>query len=134
MHEVGNIPATHAEALHQLSETHRLGVVSNIWSRSEIHLQEFEKAGIRHLFDVIIFSSDYGRIKPSRYLFYRAMEAFEVSRSKMVFVGDSLDRDIAGAKSVGLSAIWIDTGMTKMRVNDPRPDLVIHDLWDLLEI
>ncbi|MFC1716502.1 HAD family hydrolase [Candidatus Poribacteria bacterium] len=134
MHEVGDIPATHAEALYQLRETHRLGVVSNIWSTSEIHLQEFERAGIRHLFDVIIFSSDHGCIKPSRYLFDRAMEAFEVDRSRMVFVGDSLDRDIAGAKSVGLSAIWIDAEASEVRKRTPRPDLVIQDLWDLLEI
>ena len=135
MHEVGNIPATHAEALHQLHETHRLGVVSNIWSRNELHLREFEKAGIRDLFDVIIFSSDHGCIKPSRYLFDKAMQAFDVDRSKMVFVGDSLKHDIAGAKSVGLSAIWIDTGSyCETDKNTPRPDLVIHDLWDLLEM
>ena len=66
IHEVGNIPATQAEALHQLRETHQLGLVSNIWSRSEIFLQEFEKVGIKHLFDIIVFSSDYGCIKPSR--------------------------------------------------------------------
>lgn len=134
MHEVGVIPTTHAEALHQLRETHRLGVVSNIWSRSDIHLQEFERAGVKHLFDIIIFSSDHGCIKPSPYLFARAMEAFDVARSKMVFVGDSLDHDIVGAKSVGLSAVWIDTGTYTLDRNHPRPDLVIHDLWDLLEI
>jgi len=134
LHEVGTIPPTHAEALHQLRETHRLGVVSNIWSRSEVHLQEFERAGVKHLFDIIIFSSDHGCIKPSPYLFARAMEAFDVERSKMVFVGDSLTNDIVGAKSVGLSAIWIDTGTYRLDRNYPRPDLVIHDLWDLLEI
>jgi FMN phosphatase YigB (HAD superfamily) len=62
------------------------------------------------------------------------MEAFEISHSKMVFIGDSLDRDVAGAKSVGLSAIWIDHGMQQASAGITRPDLVIHDLWDLLEI
>lgn len=62
------------------------------------------------------------------------MEAFDVERSKMVFVGDSLDHDIVGAKSIGLSAIWIDTGTHTLDRNHPRPDLVIRDLWDLLEI
>ena len=52
----------------------------------------------------------------------------------MVFVGDSQRHDIAGAKSVGLSAIWIDTGAYKFDNSLPLPDLVIHDLWDLLEI
>ena len=132
MHEVGTIPDTHAEALRQLHKTHRLGVVSNIWSRTELHLREYEKAGIRDLFDVIVFSSDHGCIKPSSYLFKKAMEAFDVDRSKIVFVGDSLDRDIAGAKSVALSTVWIDTGTDEMDESAPTPDLVVRDLRDLL--
>lgn len=74
IHELGTIPETHAAVLHQLSATHRLGVVSNIWSRSDLYLQEFERTGIRDLFDVIIFSSDHGQIKPSPYLFNKARE------------------------------------------------------------
>lgn len=134
MHEVGTIPDTHAEALRQLQETHQLGVVSNIWSGSDLHLREFERAGIRDLFDVIIFSSDYGHIKPSPYLFVKAIEVFEVDRSRIVFVGDSLKRDIAGAKSVGLSAVWIDTGTGEANESAVNPDLVIQDLRDLLEV
>jgi len=134
MHEVGIVPDTHAQALRQLHETHQLGVVSNIWSKSDLHLQEFERAGIRNLFDVIIFSSDHGHIKPSPYLFAKAIEAFEVDRSRIVFVGDSLKRDIAGAKAVGLSAAWIDTGIGKVNESAPSPDLVIQDLRDLLEV
>jgi len=142
MHEVGTVPDTHAKALRQLHKTHQLGVVSDIWSKSDLHLQEFERAGIRDLFDVIIFSSDHAYIKPSPHLFAKAIEAFEVDRSKIVFVGDSLKRDIAGAKSVGLSAVWIDrskppvhnTGIDKVNGSVPNPDLVIEDLRDLLEV
>jgi HAD superfamily hydrolase (TIGR01509 family) len=133
MHEAGTVPDTRAEVLHRLHETHRLGIVSNIWSKSDLYLREFERAEIRELFDVIIFSSDHGHIKPSPYLFAKAMEAFAVERSKVVFVGDSLKRDIAGAKAVGLSAVWIDTGIGgKVDMSIPRPDLVIQDLRDLL--
>jgi HAD superfamily hydrolase (TIGR01509 family) len=134
MHEVGIIPDKHAEALHQLHETHQLGVVSNIWSRSDLHLREFERAGIRDLFDVIIFSSDYGHIKPSPYLFTKAIEVFEIGSSRIVFVGDSRKRDIAGAKAAGLSAVWIDTGTGEVNENAASPDLVIQDLRDLLKI
>lgn len=84
-------------------------------------------------FDVIVFSSDHGHIKPSPYLFTRAIEAFDVDRPGIVFVGDSLKRDVAGAKSVGLSAIWIDTGVGGANESVWRPDLVIRDLRDLLD-
>ncbi len=133
MHEVGTIPATHAEALHRLHETHRLGVVSNIWTSRDLYLGEFERVGIRNLFNVIIFSSDHGCVKPSPYLFAKAVEAFDVDRSKIVFVGDSLKRDIAGAKAASLSSVWINTGINRIDQNTPVPELIIKDLQDLIE-
>lgn len=134
MHEVGAIPESHAEALKHFHETHRLGVVSNAWSKSDIFLTEFERAGIRELFDVIIFSSDYGCIKPSVKLFSKAVEQVGIDSSKIVFVGDSLMRDVAGAKAIGLSAVWLDMGVSNVGEDTPKPDLVIHDLQDLMEM
>lgn len=133
MHEVGAIPAAHAEALHRLHETHRLGVVSNVWSSKHLFLREFESVGIRNLFDVIIFSSDHGHIKPSPSIFAQAIEAFNVDRSKIVFVGDSLKRDIAGAKAAGLSSVWIGTGISQFDNKILVPELVIKDLRDLID-
>ena len=133
IHELGTIPETHAAVLHQLSATYQLGVVSNIWSSSDLYLQEFERAGIRDLFDVIIFSSDHGQIKPSPYLFNKAIEAFGVKQEKIVFVGDSLERDINGALSAGLSTIWINTESSHVNQSFLKPDLVIQDLQDLIK-
>ena len=133
MHEVGTIPDTHARALRQLHKTHRLGLVSDIWSRSDVYLRAFETRGIHDLFEVAIFSSDYGYIKPAACLFAKAIQAFEVERSRIVFVGDSLTRDILGAKAVGLSAVWINPdGSSKVDENVPDPDLVVQDLRDLM--
>ncbi len=134
LHEIGVIPDTHTAALRRLCETYRLGIVSDIWSRSDRYLQEFERAGIRELFDVLVFSSDHGRIKPAPYLFTKAIKAFAGDRAKIVFVGDSLKRDIAGAKAVGLSAIWINADRETVEESVPSPDLEIRDLRDLLEV
>jgi len=133
MHEVGTIPATHVKALHQLHETHRLGIVSNIWSSSDLYLREFERVGIRNLFDVIIFSSDYSCIKPSPSIFAKAIEVLDVDHSKIVFVGDSLKRDIAGAKAAGLSSVWIHTNVSQINQSTLGPELIVKDLRDLIE-
>ena len=132
MHEIGTVPDTHAKALHRLRETHRLGVVSDIWSKGDLYFQELARAGIRDLFNVIVFSSDHGHLKPSAYLFAKAIEAFIVDRSRIVFVGDSMRRDIAGAKGAGLSAVWIGRGREGLDDSHPLPDWVIKDLRDLL--
>ncbi len=131
-HEIGTIPASHIEHLRQLRRTHPLGIVSDIWSRSERFFLEFERLGIRELFDVIVFSSDVGAMKPSAKLFAKAMEAFDVDVSKAVYIGDRLIKDVAGAKNFGMSAIWIrqeDSSQDDMIV---EPDLIVNDLSDVL--
>jgi beta-phosphoglucomutase-like phosphatase (HAD superfamily) len=104
-HEAGVIPPASAAVLRRLAQTHRLGMVSDIWSTSELYLQELQRAGIRALFDVIVFSSDYGYVKPSPSLFSKTIEALAMERTQIAFVGDSLRRDIAGAKAVGLATL-----------------------------
>lgn len=133
LHELGCVSDAHADSLRQLSGTHRLGVVSNIFSTSELFLREFERVGIRHLFDTIIFSSDYGPMKPAPALFLRALQSFSADRSAVVFAGDSLLHDIAGAQSVGLATVWIDHGTGERPAADSSPDRIIHDIQDLLD-
>ncbi|GAA6623449.1 HAD family hydrolase [Scytonema sp. NUACC26] len=133
MHEVGIISEPYVSILHQLRQTHQLGVVSNIWSTSNLYRQEFERVGIAHLFDVIIFSSEHGCIKPSPRLFRKAVELLAVEPSKIVFVGDSIKYDIAGAQAVGLSTVWINRYSEKLNESSVCPDLIIENLQELLE-
>lgn len=132
IHEVGIIPHTHAEALRQLRKTHKLGVVSNIWCQSKFCLEEFHRVGISNLFETIIFSSDYGIIKPSPLIYQKAIKQMGVPKSKIVFVGDSLKYDIAGAKAVNLATVWINSKQNEFDTNI-IPYFVIQDLQELLK-
>lgn len=136
LHEVGTVSETRAQILHKLRQTHRLGVVSNIFSTSRVFLQEFERVGIQEVFEVIVFSSEHGPMKPAAALFEKALRVFPVNRSAVVFVGDSLLHDVIGAQSVGLATVWIDHHTGERRENTTRsvsPDWVIHDIQDLLD-
>ena len=136
-HETGHVPETHARVLRRLRETHRLGVVSNLWCPGTPCLAEFRRAGVADLFETVVFSSDYRINKPSPRLYRKALERLGVHESEVLFVGDDLARDIAGAKAVGMSAVWICGGNIERSVEDfddaTMPDLVIKDLVDLLE-
>lgn len=131
-HEIGVISPKHIEVLHQLQKTHRLGIISNIWSKKDIFLKEFDKVGIRNLFDIIIFSSDYGWIKPSTQLFNQAIEFFDVERDKIVYIGDHIMRDVGGAKTAGLSTVWINRRGRELNKSMAIPDLIIKDLQELI--
>lgn len=131
-HEVGLISQTHVKVLHQLQKTHRLGIISNIWSAKDIFLKEFDRVGIRHLFEIIIFSSDYGWIKPSTKLFNQAIEHFDVDCEKIVYIGDHIMRDVGGAKAAGLSTVWINKRRNRDYETMEVPDLIIKDLQELI--
>ncbi|MEO1558944.1 MAG: HAD family hydrolase [Cyanobacteria bacterium J06632_19] len=131
-HEVGVISGKHVEVLHQLGKTHRLGIISNIWSKKDIFLTEFDRVGIRDLFEIIVFSSDFGWIKPSTKLFNQAIEHFDVEREKIVYIGDHIMRDVGGAKTAGLSTVWINKSGKQLNESMEIPDLIINDLQELI--
>ena len=133
-HEIGTIPQRYVNVLRQLHKTHRLGIVSDIWSRSERFYQELTRAGIMELFEVIIFSSDIGVIKPSPKIFQKALDALDVDISRVVYIGDSLRRDVTGAKGFGMAAIWIEQDNVPVKEISIKPDLTISDLQDVLTI
>ena len=131
-HEIGSIPERYTAVLKQLATTHRLGIISDIWSRSDRFYQEFEKVGIRDLFKVIVFSSDIGIFKPSPKIFRKAVEALDADISRVVYIGDSLRRDVVGAKAIGMSVIWIKKDQAEAPEMFVEPDLTVTDLQDIL--
>jgi putative hydrolase of the HAD superfamily/5'-nucleotidase len=126
-HELGRIPEGHAAFLRRLAATHRLGLVANVWAPSGPWLAELDRAGVRRLFESVVFSSDTRSVKPSRVLFDRALEPFDVPRSQVLFAGDSLRCDIQGAKAAGLATVWINAAGTA----HPAADFTVASLLDL---
>lgn len=86
----------------------RLGVVTN----GETHIQRRTLAGLglTDAFDVVLVSEDEGIRKPDPEIFARAVARLGVSAAAAVFVGDNPEADIAGARSAGLRAIWMENG------------------------
>ena len=95
----GNVPL-----LRELARRYRLGVVSNFYG----HLARVcDDAGIHSFFQVLVDSTDVGCTKPDPRIFQCALEALGVPASAATFVGDSLPRDMAGARGVGMRHIWL---------------------------
>ena len=105
-HEIGHVPPEHDACLRRLATTHHLGVVSNICAHPDIWLAGFGPTSVLHLFRSLTFSSEGRSIKPSRVLFERAL-ADVPSVARVLFIGDSLERDMIPAKALGLSTAWL---------------------------
>lgn len=132
LHEVGTVPDRCVDVLERLAEGYRLGVVSNVWAPSEVFVRALQAAAVLQLFEVVVFSSDHGCVKPSAKLFGRALESLGLPPERVVFVGDDLRCDVEGAKAVGLRTVWINADGRPIGPSDPVPDQVVGDLSELL--
>ena len=95
----GNVPL-----LSELARRYRLGIVSNFYGNLT---RVCDDAGIRSLFGALVDSAEVGWTKPDPRIFQRALGTLGVSASAATFIGDSLPRDMAGARAVGMRHIWL---------------------------
>jgi len=119
------------EAVNVLMKLHgryKLGLVSNL-ALPECCWDLLDKYGLRKFFNVIIISGEINRRKPSPEIFEKALKALDVEASKTVFVGDMLDLDIMGPKSVGMKTILIKR--RPITTTDIKPDKIITRLSEL---
>jgi putative hydrolase of the HAD superfamily/5'-nucleotidase len=123
LHECGSVPPDYAALLRRLRHTHQLGLVTNIWARKAAWLSEFDRAGISDVFTCEIFSSDSRSIKPSPTLFRHALQSFPADAS-VLFVGDSLHRDIEPARALGIATAWINA----LGETSPYADYILPNL------
>ena len=93
-----------APLLERLGRRYRLGIVSNFYGNLPAVC---ENAGVRRLFSVIIDSAQVGCEKPDPRIFQRAVAELELTAADATVVGDSLPRDIAGARAAGMRHIWL---------------------------
>ena len=114
--------------LRELGRRYRLGIVSNFYGNLA---QVCEDAGIRSLFGVLVDSVAVGCTKPAPRIFQHALDALGVTAAKATFVGDSLPRDMAGARGVGMRHIWLVGAETSAAGPCCRDDRQIRSLREL---
>lgn len=85
----------------------RLGIISNRMHGDTLLLDDLEYFGISHYFLSVIASCDAGQMKPHPALYRRALDELGVPAEAAVMVGDDLRADIAGARAIGMRAIWV---------------------------
>ena len=121
-----------AETLDWLKrERYAVGMVSNTgrtWGRYLRPVQD--RLGIGRYFDVRVFSDEVGIRKPGPAIFETALEALHLPPEEVFHVGDDVTADVAGAKALGMRAVWFDTGKWPDAETD-EADAEIHDHAEL---
>lgn len=90
--------------------------------------------GIEDYFRVVVCFEDTREHKPSSLPFEKALSKLRLKPDEVLFVGNSLDRDIGGAQGVGMRAAWAKYGDTWRDKSGIKPEFVLESFRDLLKI
>jgi putative hydrolase of the HAD superfamily len=101
----------------------QLGIVSNWDDRLRAIL---EGLGLSKYFEAIIVSCEVGFPKPSPVIFEHASKKLGMAPEFILHVGDSMDQDVAGAKSAGFQSVLLER-----RAQEPKRDGQIKSLVQL---
>lgn len=115
-------------ALRALGGRRRLGVVTN--GPSDIQRLKLAGSGLLGYFSAVVVSTEVGAGKPDPRIFVRALEELGVGPRDALMVGDSLDRDVAGARAAGIQVIWLNRS-GRRRPEGYAPDGEIRVLTEL---
>jgi HAD superfamily hydrolase (TIGR01662 family) len=106
----------------------RMGLISN--AKSDYAVRAIlEKNGLPQFFGVILTSAELRMRKPRPDLFSRALAVLETKPSEAVFVGDSVQSDMLGARIVGMRSIHV----VRKPVDHPHflvPDVTVNSLTE----
>lgn len=111
--------------LSQLSESYSMAVVSNFYGNLGAVLEEL---GISNLFSLSIDSALVGISKPDAGIYRKCLEELHCRAEEALMIGDSYERDIVPAKSLGMKTLWLKGRSWKEEKGGPCADCRISSL------
>ena len=108
----------------------KLGIISdaprrNTWKR-------LDALGIADYFDIVVGLEDTGRKKPSKMPFRKALKLLKMKPSEVLHVGDWPERDVKGAKKLGMKTCLAKYGWDTGKYI--KADYEIERIEELIEV
>ncbi len=110
------------------SQRYTLGVVSNFYGNL---VSVVRGLGIAEYFSAVVDSAVVGFRKPDPRIFQAALDALSCPPGEAIVVGDSYDRDIVPAKSLGCGTVWLQNDFQKGVHDTGKADFTISSLKGL---
>jgi HAD superfamily hydrolase (TIGR01549 family) len=125
-------PPAHRELLAALRDRFRLALFSNFDHGPSLR-SLLRETGIADWFDPLLISDGLGWRKPGRAAFAAALAALAEPAEAILFVGDSLEDDVRGARDAGIDVAWINPKALAAPL-DCRPTYELRTLPELAQL
>jgi len=119
------------ELLERLRHRFLLGLITN--GLSDLQWAKIDMLKIETFFQEIIVAGDIRIYKPDERIFASMLQRLDISPQYALYVGDSLEIDVAGAKQAGLHTVWMNRNGQKVAAAELLPDFEIRGPAELLE-
>ena len=114
------------EVLGYLRERYVMHIITNGFS--EIQFIKIKESSLADFFSEVITSESAGVRKPNPYIFRYAMRKGEAEPHNSIMIGDSLEADIIGARSVGMDQIFYNPAQK------PHNEQITYEIRELKEL
>lgn len=115
--------------LSELSKRFRLALITD--GAPGIQRAKIRGSRLGRFFGTILVSGEVGFGKPTPEIFTMALDRLDAAPAESVMVGDSLPRDVGGARAVGIRTVWVNRKNRSAAAHHPKPDLHVADLRTL---
>jgi putative hydrolase of the HAD superfamily len=119
------------ELMMELASTRSLALLTN--GAPDLQREKIAATGLEPFFKAIAVSGEHGIGKPRPEIFHHLLCELGVSPGEAIMVGNSLERDIAGARNAGIRSIWIRVPGSEEQA-DVTPDHTITALAEIPQI
>ncbi|WP_404511366.1 HAD family hydrolase [Bacillus sp. RC242] len=107
----------------------KVGIITN--GSTQRQKAKIINTNLNRYFDTIIISEEAGFSKPDKRIFELALNKLNVQSEDVLFVGDDLEKDIAGCQNVNIKGIWFNPHMIT-NTTEIKPYAEINTLDSLL--
>ena len=109
-----------------------IGIVTN--GPTEVQRAKLELLEVDHLVDFVLVSEEFGVAKPEPEIFREALRLAGVKPEEAIFVGDSVEFDMAGARAAGVPTVWVNRDERPWTELGPPPTRQIRSLAELPQL
>ncbi len=115
--------------LNHIKSHFKIGIITN----GSTHRQKAKiiNTNLNNYFDTIIISEEVGLSKPDKRIFELALNKLNVQPEDVLFIGDDLEKDIAGPQNANIKGVWFNPQKIK-NTTKIQPYAEINTLDSLL--